>query len=193
MKRYAKKEIVRRYYKYVESPWTQPKLSGNTSNSEMLLDGGTNSYKLFDGDGGTVLDTSTDKDIIITFDKSHSLNKMTVYATYSGTIWANPRKISISSYDSSTDTWTEIGSVTSESSGNYTVSTDLITNKATVYKVHITGYTYIYGSRVNSITLTGTQYVAQPSTIDDYDFYKDVDGYKAPKIDDKYFASTQGV
>lgn len=175
------KETVRKYYKYVPISWTQPALTSNTGNPEMLLSGDNSAYILFDKNDGSIFNTGSTTDIYIDFDTEHTLQTMYAHANYGpGSYFACPGPIVLSYYDNELQDWVEIGSLSEASGNTWSDTIELSDNQSKRYKVHIEGYTYAgYTSCLATITFTGVQYQIEETTQDDYDFYKDIDTYYA--------------
>lgn len=206
MKLYAIKQTVRKYYKYVDTPWIQPVATGNYDN---------NPLKVFGELGGNNFAVLVDSywDARVTAYRMFEVST-SWWQTASGTSHfvefynPNPLKvsnisitnISASGYNStggtvygSSDgiTWTTIKTFTSITTVSTTWNIDLSSN-TNVYKYYKVDFTSPQQMAILNFNVTAIQQTAVEATQDDYDFYKDEEVYKLIKANNKYYACMQG-
>lgn len=181
------KEIIRKYYKYVA--WTQPILSANGTmggNSFAVeastTESGHPAYYAFDGSDSTRWGaTSSSVPQWLTFYNPEKLKVTNIAIKNRSDIVAG---ITAGIIKGSNDNinWIDIKSFTnSETAKGATWNIDLSNNinSYNYYRIYITSYLATGGSYVCIITAIITGYTITESTSSDYDFYKDVDEYKA--------------
>lgn len=192
VKLYAKKETVRKYYKYVDTPWSQPVLTENgtlggssfavNANRVNTTQGGY-PYCAFDNVPNTGYSPSGsgwENYGIFYFYNPNPLNVTTLnLINHSDLITGYlPSDLIIKGSNDYTN-WTSIQTFTGLS-GVINVNV----NNSNYYKYYSLEFTGSQGSNqiwIGQINITATQLVVQESTEDDYDFYKDVEVYKMPK------------
>ena len=125
MKLYAKKEIVRKYYKYVDTPWTQPVITQNgTLGGDSFAVTATSTGTLYYPDAWRCFDNDT-----TTYYQANGQCTMIIY---------NPKEIKVSQFDLyEALAWKSTSAIVQGSNDNINWSD--ITNV-------LTGYSTTYGS-----------------------------------------------
>lgn len=209
MKLYAKKETVRKYYKYKYEPWTQPVLSSNgtlggsnfacTQSSSYLS---RDAWRCFDGNTTSTYWTSGEG----TYTANAGGSTGSEYI-----IFYNPNKLNISNLQftnrsdggpSSPKEWSLYGSddnSTWDFVGNYT---NTVSTGSGVWEQNINNFNYKYGkvlvtrvfytgaaeANIGNIHITATENTGYiEATEDDYDFYEEEYTYNVNKHTDTYY------
>ena len=197
------KEIERKYYKYQYSSWTQPILSSNGemgSDSFACAGDGSASdiyaaWKVFNGNT-----TFANNNCYVSNNASNGFIE-----------WYNPVPLKITNLQimnysvnevikdytvqGSNDNinWIDITTGTNTNKSQQGVWDINISNNQTAYNYYRIFVTSAYSNdwQICLITITATTRTIVEGTASDYDFYEDVDVYKAVKIDDDYYGVNQ--
>ena len=185
----AQKKTVRHYYKYQYSSWTRPNLTSDGTlggDSFACAGGNANPYLAFDGNTSTYLQIYTNAETTKTlyFYNPNPLKITSLtFSYYSGTQIQEATIYGSNDYSN----WDEIISYTNNANPN-TVTFPNNTLPYKYYKLYVikaagsAGYLGYILSDINEITFVAQERTAVESTSSDYDFYVDVDEYKAFNI-----------
>jgi hypothetical protein len=184
----AYKETERKYYKYQYNSWTQPSLTSNGvfGVDDFAVQGYTNLWKEFDYNNSTRLTTETTTTVQFWFNKNPL--KITQLEIATGEIDGYHGAKQFSLYGSNDNSSWELITTQDTTNRSQVVKTYEI-NSNSYYKYHkftTNSSTYIW-TFIATINIIGEERVTVESTEEDYDFYKDFDAYKLPKIDKNYY------
>lgn len=197
---------TRKYYKYVDTPWTQPIVTASSSTSTSIITQGHTIYSCwgvrnsgyalsncFDGSttgtaGCPIEMSSAEYDWIQIF--NHEPIKASEINIYWHSPGSNLTQTSTVIIEASSDgtNWTTLSSGTTSTSARitdivkHTVDLSNNTNLYNYYRVeNTTPYTsnYRYCWYVVELQITATQKTIVECTSSDYDFYEDVNAYMA--------------
>jgi hypothetical protein len=201
----ANKETIRKYYKYQSENWIQPVLTGNgvvgsngfavseTGSWESsypafwAMDNATSTYNIFQKGTGYYFQ----------FYNPNPLNVTNLNITnFAGDAWGT-RALTAGSIMASNngidfvELLTYSNSVTG-GSGNWNIDLSSNTEYYKYYRIIATSTSYANSGAVNQcmiseLRITAKEQVPVESSEADYDVYEDIDVYKLPMVDNKYY------
>ena len=196
----ALKRIVRKYYKYITAPWTQPVLSANgTLGGDSFAcwasseNGSNYAWHAFDG----VITTANSNywsavgnvvpaDLVFYNPYPLNVTNLRITNSYYSSQQGVTAGIVYASNDNST--WTELKQFTNTAvASNAQWNIDLSNNIGfyKYYKIHVTDTVFTYNSakyiQIMDVLITATSQLTEETTEQDYDFYEDVDVYSVLK------------
>ena len=182
----AYKEIERKYYKYQYSDWVQPVLTANgTMGGDSFA---VTTYYAWDGNASTYAQFFTNGLNETFFYNPNPLKISTMKFSYYSTAWVTSGEIYGSNDNISYTLLTEFG----HSGNTGTVEVNNLTPYK-YFKIKIlgangnNGYGYLIIADIIQIDVTAQEQTAIEGTESDHDFYKDINTYKLPKIDEQYY------
>ena len=187
----------RRYYKTLwdarEGPWSQPILSGNSSDSDMRLTNidATNfasAYKMFDNsDEYMALNTAANSwtNFYVEFTNAKRITALSITDGWVPSVSRGLKGIKIYSVaDSGTETEIVNWSTTTNPSGVSTRTFNNLDATAKRFRFSLYNDSNQYVTRINTISITATTFTPYSyeveGTADDYDRYEDTPIYRAP-------------
>lgn len=182
----ANKATVRKYYKRVSVPWSQPLLSrdgvlevNDFATTASTISGSYNPWHLFDGDrtSASSIWTATERNGWVTFYNRTPLNVTNLRVTNhnngasvqtptEGYVWGSNDNIE----------WTKLTTWTNDNVANSGVWDIDLSDNTEFYNYYKWDITQNIGTQtivVCELDITATQLVTQPGTPDDYDYYED--------------------
>lgn len=177
------KGTIRKYYKYVSDAWTQPVMTSNGSlgGSEFAVEQSpntnTSTYVMFTQNGNYLCPLNNSFILYHPF----GLNITSFYRTTSSTYYVSWMDTFYISFSNDGENWSPETAV----SVSYAATTTTIFDYEGYYKYtkirpYHTGAGAPYA--IGKVTITATALTVQEATSSDYDFYKDIDEYKAFNI-----------
>lgn len=177
------KDTIRKYYKYVSATWTQPVLSNNgvLGGSEFAVEqsptANTNTYTMFTSNGNYMCPVG--QSFILYHPLGMNITKF--YRTTSSVYYVRYPSMYYLSFSNDGINWTDEISY----SVPYQATTTTDFDYEGYYKYTkirpISPYQDVQNA-IGRVEVTATALTVQESTSSDYDFYKDVDVYKAFNI-----------
>lgn len=197
------KETVKKYYKYTN--WTQPVLTSNGvigSNSFAVSETGSwessdPAFQAMDNNTGTVNIFQKGTGYYFQFYNPNPLNVTNLNITnFAGDAWGT-RALTAGSIMASNNGIDFVELLTYSNSvtgGSASWNIDLSTNTGyyKYYRIIATGTSYsnngaVNQCMINELKITAKEQITVENSESDYDFFRDVDVYKLPKINEKYY------
>ena len=184
-------EIIRKYYKYQYSSWTQPVLSANGTigGNSFAVDsynsyGNNYAYYAFDGvtSGTNNVWSPSSLPAYITIYNPSPLNITSITVTDWSQHFARTGTIEASNDNITYTTLTSWTSTNSTSFGQWTIDLSSNTGYYKYYRYKVETSTSSSYANTVEITLTATQRTATTGTSSDYDYYEDINTYYTPKF-----------
>ena len=174
----------RKYYKYSYAAFAQPVLTSEVpigGSSFAVIGGGYNNnyaWKAFDNDQSTVAGMTTNgARNVLTIYNPNPLNITALTMTQSTYI----RTGTVSASNDNAN-WTDLTTISTSVSGDYTIDLSSNTNYYQYYKLTMNTASYALSGQYfwypYEITITATEKTTVESTSSDYDFYIDFTKYK---------------
>lgn len=188
------KETIRNYYKYQYSSWTQPVLSDNGTiggdsfsvSTTSVYTAGNDIYKGFDNNTDTYYAGAYDAKPIITMYNPLPLKITNIQVTnrISGTDSVEIRDYKINVSNDNINYTTILTGTNTDSSygGVWNINLSSNTNAYKYYQIEVLSIGSVNYCEFAEIKITATQRVTGEGSSADYDFYKDVEVYKAVKF-----------
>ena len=187
----AVKETVRKYYKYNERTYSQPTLTSNESDTLSVSSVGWNSnsptYYAFDGNLSTILKSAQITQypyVNLYFLNPVTLTKVTCINGYDAWDIFGFVQFAVSGIDDSNNKIVlGASSIVTPADGQSVECSLSSSQKFKKIEIQFACSNYNgYQAAVKEIYLTGNEFVPVESTSSDYDYYVDIDTYKAVKI-----------
>ena len=184
----AAKETIRRYYKYQYQDFIQPVLisNGTLGGDSFAVAGNTDTYEAFNGlTSGDWAAAPANKTVIVYSPNPLCLTNVHLNAySYLHCVYGLQEVLCSDTLDGEREV------VFSQNIGEHAAErTYSFSNNTRYAKYWFITYasTGSGGYAIYEYQLTGTEQITVEATKDDYVFYKDIDIYKLPKINETYY------
>lgn len=184
----AYKETERKYYKYQYQEFVQPVLTSNGTlgGDSFAVAGNTDTYNAFDGaTSGAYASRATNDTVIVYSPNPLCLTNVHLNAySYLHCVYGLQEVLCADTLDGEREV------VFSQNIGEHAAErTYSFPNNTRYAKYWFITYasTGSGGYAIYEYQLTGTEQITVEATKDDYVFYKDIDIYKLPKINEAYY------
>ena len=184
----AVKETERKYYKYQYQEFVQPVLTSNGTlgGDSFAVAGNTNTYNAFDGATSGAYATGATNNTVIVYNPNPICLTNVYFNAYSylHNVYGLQEVLCADTLDGEREV------VFSQSISDFTAERNYSFPNNTRYaKYWFITYASVGngGYAIYEYQLTGTEQITVEATKDDHVFYKDIDIYKLPKINETYY------